>query len=155
MVNRRRYCIICYKIKKSEYAKRHYEKRKEHIKLKSKKYQRENKEKTTNRIKNWIENNKEKHYEYCEKWRLKNIEKVNKYQKERYEQKKEHIISVSVCYQKNRYKQDIGYKMRKNINAIVLSSFKRALKGSLIKKSKSLDILGCDIEFFIKYISQK
>jgi hypothetical protein len=152
---RTRYCINCYKVIKSEYAKKDYQNRKEYIKYKSKEYQEKNKEKVIKKVKEWIINNKDKHKQYCEKWRLNNLEKVVQYQKERYNSKKIHIFSVVRKYQNKKYKNDINYKIRKNINAIVLSSFKRALGGKLVKNSKSLEILGCDIEFFIDYISSK
>jgi len=151
----RSYCLKCFKIKKSEYAKNDYLKRSEYIKKKSKEYQELNKDKVKARIKKWIVNNKKKHYEYCEKWRCNNLEKVKEYQKKRYELKKNEIISVARKYQNNKYKTDVNYKIRKNINSLIFGSFKRALSGKFVKKSKSLEILGCEIDFFINYIQSK
>lgn len=85
----------------------------------------------------WFNNNKEKALISKKEWEVKNIEKRrltrNKYNKER-------------------KKNDSLYKMKCNLRTLMNSSFKN--KG-YTKKSKVLNILGCEFDFFKLHIENK
>jgi hypothetical protein len=58
-------------------------------------------------------------------------------------------------YQKNKRKTDNLYNISFNIRCSIAQSFKRACNGKYIKSNKSEDILGCTLDFFMKYISSQ
>ena len=75
--------------------------------------------------------NQEKHKNNIKKWLNSNPEYMNQ-------------------YMKNRYNNDLEFKIKSNIR----TRFYHSLKGTT-KKSSVLSLLDCEIEFFIKYISEK
>lgn len=121
----------------SIYKKEHRLKNKELIKSKSKKYYLDNKDSIKSRMSSNYENGREKKLEYQKKYASLNKEKISKYKME---------------YQRNRRKTDPVFKMKYVVARLIRNSFKT--KG-LSKNKKTIDILGCDIEFFKIYIEEK
>ena len=94
--------------------------------------------KSSERGRNWRINNREKVNERNTNWRLKNRDKV--------------LISRKKVY--NRRKEDPITHLHENIRGLIKGSFKRT-KVKFIKKSKTIDILGCPIVEFRDFILSK
>ena len=124
--------------------------------------------------------NKEKKRKYSKEYRNKNQDKINEYNKQYYsdpitkqkrnkyyeqylsnpQNKENHKNNIKNWfksnpeymnqYMKNRYNNDLEFKIKSNIR----TRFYHSLKGTT-KKSSVLFLLGCEIDFFIKYISEK
>ena len=86
---------------------------------------------------NNYENNKESKLIYQKEYALKNKDSIREYK---------------TNYQRNRRKEDPIFKMKYVVARLIRNSFKT--KG-LSKNKKTIDILGCDIEFFKIYIEEK
>ena len=123
------------KEKLKELNKKYYEDNKEQIKEQKKKYREENKEKIKELNKNYYEENKDKIKEYQKKHREDNKEKV----KER-ENK----------YKNNRYRTDINFRVSKCIRRSIYRMF---IGG--VKTGKSMELLGCDINFIIEHLESQ
>lgn len=122
-----------------------------------KEYQEDNKEIRKDYLKNYKDKNKKilkiKNKEYrtnnltkIEEWRFKNEEYFKQYRKDN---KKNRAL-----YMKIKFENDPIFKFKHNIRRLILHSFKRS-KRNLRKTDKTEIILGCLIEDFIKYISEK
>lgn len=112
----------------------------------------------------------------CEKeYRLKNREKQIKYMKEYYQKNKKELLQKSKIYRdshkeekrlndkiyrethkKERNKRDLKrknedpiYKLKCNVRCILKDSFRRK---KLKKNMKGEEILGCTVEYFIRYL---
>jgi hypothetical protein len=103
----------------------------------STKWKLENNEKYKDIQKKFILNNPDKSYEYNKKWKNKNKEKVRKYQSN---------------YLKIRYNQDILFKLITNYRNRLKDIFRDY---GYEKKNKSIDYLGCDIDFLKEYLESK
>jgi hypothetical protein len=112
-----------------------------------KKHSVENKEEIKKYASEWRYNNRHKKSEYNKKWVEKNIN----YQKEYREVNKEHISKKYI----ERLEKDFVFKYSHNIRNLIRGSFKRGCKGVYKKGLKTESILGCSIDFFIEYISNK
>lgn len=125
-------CLDCSKNYKKKYA----EKNKERLKEKASKYYKDNKEDILNKRKENYSKNKEKKIEYQKEYASLNREKISKYKME---------------YQRNRRNNDPIFKLKYVVGRLIRNSLK--CKG-LSKNKKSIDILGCDIQFFKNYIEE-
>lgn len=96
-----------------------------------------------------------KYKEYNKKWREKNKEYLKNKIKEYYTSHQEERIKYNIEYQKNREQIDPIYKMSRHLRKIIFNSFKRNKSGSFRKSSKTEEILGCSLEFFISYLLNK
>jgi hypothetical protein len=126
------------------------------------------------------EKNKEKHKKYREEYYKQNSSKIQEYNKQYYsdptikqkrkkyyeqylsipQNKSQHRENIKQWfisnpeymnqYMKNRYNNDLQFKVKSNIR----TRFYHTLKGTT-KKSSVLVLLGCEIDFFIKYIAEK
>jgi hypothetical protein len=125
--------------------KKHYDYRE-----KNKEYREKNKEK----IKEWREKNKEYLNEYSrikiKEWREKNKEKDILARQEYRKNNKEKLKKYINEYIKKRMKIDMSFKLSYSIRARV----RRALKHTY-KSHKTVDLLGCSIEFLKEYLESK
>jgi len=96
-----------------------------------------NKEKYKYIQKKFIESNPGISYEYSKKWNNKNKNRVRNYQSE---------------YYKNRYNQDILFKLKTNYRNRLKDIFRDY---GYVKNNKSIDYLGCDIKFLKEYLESK
>ena len=128
-VKGRNLCKDCYKIYKKNYRIKNLE----YIKEKNKKYYLENKEVICNNQKEKYELNKDNQKEYASL----NKEKISLYKRE---------------YQRNRRKNDPIFRLKYLVGRLIRNSIK--CKG-LSKNKKSIDILGCDIEFLKLYLEER
>lgn len=133
-----------------EYRKKYKEKNGELLKEKAKKYRIKN----IDKIKKWRKDNKEHLNAYSrvkiKEWRIKNPEK-DKLARQKYKKdNKERIKKYLNVYIKRRMKIDESFKLSYNIRTRI----RRALKKDF-KKSKTIDLLGCSIEFLKVYLENK
>jgi hypothetical protein len=119
-----------------EYKKNYRKLNSEYLKNKDKEYYLDNKEKICNMQKENYSNNKEKKLEYQKEYASLNREKISKYK---------------MVYQRNRRNNDPIFKLKYVVGRLIRRSLK--CKG-LSKNKKSIDILGCDIQFFKNYIEE-
>lgn len=120
-----------------EYKRNHREKNKEKLKESAAKYYENNKDSILERVANNYSNNKEKKLEYQKKYASLNKERISAYKME---------------YQRNRRRTDNVYKLKYVVGRLIRNSLK--CKG-LSKNKKSIEILGCSIEFFKIYIEEQ
>jgi hypothetical protein len=104
---------------------------------------------------NYYQNNfnyfKEKNKEYREK----NSECWVEYWKEYNKKYKENNPNYCKEYKKTRRGNDPVYKLQEGIRSNISNSFKRACNGKYSKTSKTIEMLGCDFEYFIQYIQSQ
>ena len=120
-----------------EYKKNYRKNNLEYIKNKNKEYYVSNKEDILKSSSDYYSNNKDKKLEYQKEYTSLNKEKISAYKME---------------YQRNRRKTDPVYKLKYAVGRMIRNSLK--CKG-LSKNKKSMDILGCTIEFFKSYIEER
>lgn len=137
------YCKKCVIKKTKQWNKNNKEKLKEIKRKYNKKFRLQN----PNYSKKYYKSNNEKINSQKQKWVEKNIN----YQKEYREVNKEHISKKYV----ERLEKDFIFKYSHNIRNLIRGSFKRGCKGVYKKGLKTENILGCSIDFFIEYISNK
>ena len=94
--------------------------------------------------------NLEKFKEYHKNYNLNNKEIIKQKRDIWYSKNKEKVIKWNINYSKEREQVDIIYKYSRYIRKIIGNSFKRNNK--FHKNSKTEQILGCTLEFFINYI---
>lgn len=122
----------------------------------SKKYFHENKEKYKENKKKWIENNKEHIRQYAisykpkkkiidQKYRLENKEIIKKRAKKYNDEHKEQRNKREY----ERRKKDNVYNLKTNIRLNIVDAFKRK---KINKNKNTIEILGCDIDFFVNYL---
>lgn len=120
------------------------------VRSKRREYYLNNKEKTSEKQKQYYQKNKEMIRNKCKsipierKRKWGQTEKTKAYKKS-YKQRPEVKLRLAKRA-KERYHEDIHYK----ITNLFRNRLYQAIKG--IKKAPSLELLGCDINFFIKYI---
>lgn len=147
-VKGRNLCKDCYKIYKKEYS----EKNKEKIREKSKEYYESNKDLIKKRVKENYDSDKQKKLDYQKEYSEKNKEKIKLYKYEYSKINSEKIREYKTNYQRNRRKNDTIFKLKSVISRLIRNSIK--CKG-LSKNKKSIDILGCDIEFLKLYLEER
>ena len=146
-VRTRNLCKDCMK----EYKKSYQLKNKEILKEKSKQYYLENKDSILERVSSHYENNKDKKLEYQKEYAQNNKEKVAEYKSEYAQNNKDKIREYKNNYQNRRRKEDHIFMLKYSISRTIRRSLK--CKG-LSKNKKSIEILGCSIEFFKTYIEE-
>jgi len=150
-------CKECLKVK--------YLENKEEILKKTNEYYHSNKELNREKRREYYHKNKEILRPKMNKWKKDNKDKVKESNKLWYEANKVDISVKSKAYNslpenkikrreyhKNRKENDTLYKLRVNIVSLIRESIKRR---DFIKKSKSIDILGCSFDEFKVYIESK
>jgi len=110
----------------------------------------ENKERLNQKSLDWNDDHKKELKEY----RLQNKEKLNQTSRLWQKENRERSNIIHVNYIRRRLEKDSFFKFSNVLRSLITKSFKRGVK-SFVKKSKTVDILGCSIEFFINYILAK
>jgi hypothetical protein len=87
--------------------------------------------------KKFIENNPGISYEYSKKWKNKNTDRIRDYQNK---------------FCKERYNQDILFKIKTNYRNRLNDIFRNT---GFVKINRSIDYLGCDVEFLKNYLENK
>lgn len=100
--------------------------------------------------KEYREENKEKMKEYQKKYYSDNKEKMKEYQNGRYQNNKEYFQNYAKSYNRDRRLIDPLFKMIGNTRNLIKNSFLRKFTK---KSKKTIDILGCDFDFFSNHLS--
>lgn len=136
-----------------EYKKQWYEKNKDKVKARVKKYREEHKEEIRKKRKEYLKqynkNYKQTHKEQIKKYNQENKDKFKQYKKKYRENHKEIIQEYDSKYRKKRKQEDYLFKMNHQIRNLIRTSFKRK---SCIKANKTEEILGCKMDYFIEYL---
>jgi hypothetical protein len=146
-VKNRNLCKECMKIYKKVYA----QKNKEALKNKSVEYYNKNKDKIKERISNHYYNDKSLKLKYQKEYAEKNKERISYYKKEYTEKNREKILEYKRHYQNNRRKTDPVFRLKFICNRMIRNSLKCI---GISKNQRTIDILGCDIQFFKNYIEE-
>lgn len=160
--------------KLSERDKNYYKANRERIKEKSSKYHKENKdkaekyyqdnkEKISIKHKKWMSDNKEHVKDYSHNKYLNNKEAKKEYNKKYHESNRETLCKKSREYSKthrkeiNKYrrkkiKEDPLFRVRMNLGRRISKTVRL---GGGKKAHKTMDLLGCSIEFFKEHMESK
>jgi hypothetical protein len=143
---------IDYKEKHRERSKIYYHNNKERDKEKRKKYENDHKKEHKERGRVWALNNpnkvKEKRKKYYEKHREEINERKRKFRKENYEEYRSHTNE----YIKNKRRIDTLFRLKGNLHASITGLLK--IRGHR-KKSKTLEVLGCNYETVKQYLESQ
>lgn len=90
---------------------------------------------------------------YQKEYQKNNKEKIKKYLTEYNLKNKDRKNERSRVYNAKRKSEDPVYKFKINVRSMVYCSFKRFTNRKYIKSKKTEEILGCDMDFFVKHIS--
>jgi hypothetical protein len=132
------FCLPCDTERKKNYMSKYRQINKSAISLYNKEYRLKNKEKISLR---------------CREYRKNNIEKFKKYSKERgtkwYHKNKEKVIERKKKYIENKRKTDPIFKLKESLSARIRDALKSR---GFSKNLKTMDLLGCSIDFFKTHI---
>ena len=113
-------------------------------------YYQKNKDKIIARTKKWAENNKDKVKEYKKLYKLRHREKILKDNREYFKKNKDKKLKYQNNYRNKRYKTDIGFKLkallRRRLNNALNNNYK---SGSAIKD------LGCSISELKEHLEKQ
>lgn len=137
-----------FKVKDREYRENNREKVKEY----KKEYYTNNKEGILEKNKKYYNDNKDYINHRNSIYAIKNSESISKYQKNYYINNKEILNEYKKGWVSEKYKTDNVFRLKNSISSLIRSSLK---KNGFVKKSKSVDILGCNIEEFKIYLESK
>lgn len=107
-----------------------------------------NKEKTQKYYKAWQELNKEKRRKYKQEYDLQNKDKILEYQKQRNQIKEIKLLRNKRDSQK--YKNNLDFHLKRNLRSRLTKALKNNSKGS-----KTLNLLGCSIQYLKLYLKSK
>lgn len=162
---------LCKDCRKNEYTKNRtavLEKRKEYrknnkekIKLYKSEYYKENKKEVLKKNKKWIEENKDRKKETDKIWNKLNRKKKTKSGKKWSEGNIEKVRESRKKWRKNnpewhkkymkrRCSNDVGFRLKHNLRKRIWD----ALKGRS-KSNRTVVLIGCSVEFLVKYIERK
>lgn len=141
------YCKSCASIKNKEYRERCPDV--------AKAYRENNKEILAIKKSEYYEDNKDLIKEQIKVWQIENPEKVKISKKKHFDKNKEYYRMKNYEWEKNKRATDPEYRLIRNLRSLIGQSFSRALSGKLKRSKKSIDLLGCDFEFFSSYIESQ
>tara|TARA_R100001377_G_scaffold21753_1_gene11542 strand:- start:14 stop:580 length:567 start_codon:yes stop_codon:yes gene_type:complete len=126
------------------------DKKKKHIAKYKKEYYLKNEENIKKYRKEYSLKNKEKIAKYCKEYNLKNKESKIKYNKKYRLNNKEHLSKVKLNYQREQYKNNPNFKLKRNLRGRVWS----ALKG-ISKSAPTMELLGCSVDKLWNHLESK
>ena len=127
----------------------YYEEHKELCKERAREYYYKHREDILKQRKEYSENHKEKIAEYKKKYAIENKEKIRKYKQSYNNEHRKQLSEKSKQYQRKRRNDDSVHKFKMQIRHLVYMCFNK--KGK-IKSKKTEEILGCDLDFFVKHL---
>lgn len=134
-------CRQCKKITDKKYREANITK----VKNNDKEYYKKNVEAIKQRSKDWYEKNKTHCQQVKREWYGKNFEKVKNARTDYMQQDTEKWKEYMKSYQRERYRTNVQYRIKTILN-------KRIRDYACKKGRRTLDIVGCSIDFFIKWI---
>lgn len=164
--------------KDKERQLRYREEHREEAVIRSREWREENPDKSKEANQRWRDNNKERHSEISKLWRQNNLERCRENDKKRVEQNREHYQALWKDYywrnvdkikehnRQNSYKyssydperhkqrmdEDPIYRLKINLRTSVRNAI---LGDGYVKKSKTFDIIGCDIDTVKNHLESK
>lgn len=121
---------------------------KEKVKNYNKEYRKENKDVLREKKKIYLEKNKNKYKKYFHEYNKENFDK----RKSQREERKDILKEYNYKYKKDRYKNDILYRIHSDVSKSINSAIKR---NGYKKNTRTHEILGCSFEEFKIYIESK
>lgn len=100
----------------------------------------------------WHLENRERSIASKKKWRCENIEKKRNSDRQYYYENKEKIIEYNRSYNSTKYKEDHTYRLGKNIGHRIRMALSSV---GYTKKSRTTEIIGCDLETLKAHISRQ
>ncbi len=151
------------KDKKREYDKEYNTKNKYRIQIRSKLYRLKNKDKKREYHKEYYLKNKKKINKQNKKWALENPDKkknhylnnknyYKEYQREYCLKNRDTINKKSRVYFRRKFREDANFRLS---NMLRNSIYKKLKLYSVKKSEKTVDLLGCSIEKFRRYMETK
>lgn len=141
---------------KTEYQKQYRQANKEKAKEYMKSYYLKNKEQlNTKNLKNYTDN-KERYNQFMKNYYIEHKDKMKEGFKEYYQNNKERWIpndknrASNNAYRKRRYKNDPHFRLKISLRTRVTKALKNKQK-----LNKSIELLGCTIEFYKLYLESK
>lgn len=128
-----------------------YLKNKDRESVTMKEYQDSHKNEISCYSKQWRETNKKKLKIKRQQYREKNQEKIRLGNKSYYLKNKKSLIKKQKEYVKKKYKNDIVYRLKSNMRTRISC----ALNGKIKKTYRTIELLGCSIDFLKKYLESK
>lgn len=122
------------------------------VKEKNKRWAENNPDKIKEKNKRWSENNTERVRENNKRWNENNPDKVKEKHKRWADKNPEKVKAKRRRYEKERKLVDPAYKLKVNYSTLISRSLK--IKG-VKKPGKTMELLGCTIEFFMNHLSEK
>jgi hypothetical protein len=101
---------------------------------------------------NWRTSNVEKYNEIQKKFKTRNPNATNISSLKWKNKNKDRCREKSNLYKKNKYKNDINYRLEKNLRNRLNEFF---FNRGYTKKNRFIEFLGCDIEFLKNYLESK
>lgn len=135
-----------------EYKKNYRKLNSEYLRDKDKEYYNENKERICNKQKENYSKNKDKKLEYQREYYINNKELISEYKRKHAKENKDSIREYKSNYQNKRRKEDPIFMLKHSISRTIRNSLK--VKG-FSKSKKSIEILGCEIDFFKSYLEER
>ena len=117
-----------------------------------KKYSQENSERIKKYKKNYRTENSEEIKKVLSDYYKDNSERIKKNSRNNYSSNREKKIEYQTNYQRNRRINDPLFKLKHSVSRMIRNSIKCK---NWKKKSRSIDILGCSIEYFKWYIESR
>lgn len=133
-------CKECKKISDAKYRESHIEK----IREKDRQYYKANADSVKERAKQWYVDNPERAKEQRKLWHDSNKETVDANRKKWIEEHSDEYNEYMKKYQRERYRNNIDYKIKTLLNA--------RIRSCLIKSKPTLDFIGCDFIQFREWI---
>jgi len=117
-------------------------------KEKNKLYYEKNRERCLESVKRYREEHREDKLKYLKKWRCENKDYMKKYRCENNEK----INSDLRKMRQIKRDTDVNYRIRQNIGSRLAAILRQK---SVIKKNHMVELLGCDVNFFRRYIEKQ
>jgi hypothetical protein len=134
-------CKIC----KANLDRRYNNKNQTEKKNRDHLYYKNNSDKIKSKTKKWYIDNHEHCINVKKEWYKKNFDKVKELKQQYKEKDPEKWTNYMKIYQRERYRNNIQYRIKTILN-------KRIRDYVQSKRMRTLDILGCSIEFFMEWI---
>ena len=144
-------CKQCRNLDAYEHNKEYRLSHKEQIALLKKKNYIKNREKVVAKHKKYYEKHKEEIKQKVKNWSLNNKEKIKERRRKKYIENREAILKDKYEYKKNRLKTDKMFKIKEQTRNMIRTAFRT--KG-FVKNQNTQQILGCDLDYFYKYLLQ-
>ena len=131
-------------------TRRYYDLNREIAREKRRNYYHKNSEILKPKMLEWKKSNSDLLKETSKQWYENNKERISQNRRENYKENWQLMRNYFNEYHKNRKLSDPIYNLRFNISSLIRESFKN--RGFRKENTKTVEILGCSVEYFHEYI---